>query len=154
MGQKQKKQRHFWVQYTYFDGWKNEEDQILTNYPMKNLPNNAIFADITYGTKKKRSACYRVYRGEVLSFKKAREQFNDNDYLPNITKDMVEHGNSTESIRALCTKVNLLEKYKKFVKQCKKGKYVTPKEVGIVVVDMKDGIKRLFFLYDTDIVIE
>lgn len=140
-------------------------NEIRVNDFNPNLPKEFVGYEITYGTGKSyRNSInsYCAYRGKVISFSEAVQNFSYNiDFgMLSITKKMVDEGISTEKLQKTYTpQADLKDHFKTFLSECKKleisdnpfeqaQNIIQP--IGVIVAEPCD---QLFLFYPNDVVV-
>lgn len=150
--QERKTKLKFWITYIY-PKHVSEEKEISGIIP--NIPEGCIGYEVSYGSWEIKYSSYRVYKGELFSFKEASKILKTQAN----TMSLLENGKTVAELKKnhMVSKTHLQQKFEEFAKECEQMQipkkllesvqWVAPEGVVIPTTDC------FCFIYPNDVVV-
>lgn len=115
------------------------------------IPEGMLGYEVQYGTVSSIHRSYAVYKGKIKSFEDVVKEFPNAKLCLKITEQMIKNGKATEELEKLFPKIDLQQKFQKFVEECQKNQESQKNIHKIGIVDM--GRSHLQYVYIDDVVV-
>lgn len=115
------------------------------------IPDGMLGYEVQYGTISSIYRSYSVYNGKIKSFEEVVKEFPNAKLCLKITEQMIKNGKTTEELEKLFSKIDLQQKFQKFVEECQKNQKSQETKHKIGIVDM--GRSHLQYVYVDDVVV-